>query len=115
MLAALSVLIVSILAYSIVSSMAAADKLSVLQAQMDHLSSCNTKSYRDSTLKMVDSQPAVALLYDSREHRIFEGSDIAVKNSTFYVVFDSLDAIGRFRPFSVSRDKDNMLIGPNGG
>jgi hypothetical protein len=78
----------------------------------------------------------VALLEDSREHRIFEASDIAVKNryvhliffflipdniplgspfSTFYVVFDSLDALGRFKPFTVAKDEDNMLIGPNGG
>ena len=72
---------------------------------------CHTKEYRAYTLKLIKEAAFSGLFQDVRNQTKFEGSDVAVVNESYYVVFDSSMSLGYFDSYFHFRGESNKLIG----
>eukprot|EP00127_Corallochytrium_limacisporum_P001450 Clim_evm3s57 gene=Clim_evmTU3s57 len=76
---------------------------------------CEREDFRDVTMKLIGESTLYGLFGENRHAQILEASALAHVDSTFYVVFDSLDAIGVVNhPYDLN-DPVNYLNGDVSG
>lgn len=71
---------------------------------------CQTSEYRKSTLKLLKDAPFIGLFENLRNITRFEGSSITYAKGSYWVVFDSLRAIGKVGLQFQFRGVENALI-----
>mmetsp|Transcript_2562 Transcript_2562/g.4346 ORF Transcript_2562/g.4346 Transcript_2562/m.4346 type:complete len:422 (+) Transcript_2562:53-1318(+) len=94
---------------------AAKDRLRLEQPFVQNTKFCEKKSYRKAALKQVRESPFLGLFKDLKNFTQFEGSSITYAKGMFYIVFDSLRALGRVNEQFQFRGAENVLIPEDAG
>lgn len=75
---------------------------------------CDDPDYTDITLKTVHEQTIIGLLGNTKGQKKFEASDMQLVGNDFYVVFDNLEAIGKFDDQLAYNSPNHYLVGDVG-